>query len=202
MRGQPDHPYRTALRDPNPKSATLPRIRWRHSAGSSSLALPSFPAYSRRVNQSHAKGPAREVLVIGCGNELRGDDGVGLQVAAAVEQLSLPAVRVIACHQLTPELAEAISQARLTVFVDAAVDGGSGPELRELKPAAGGALLAHVADPGALLALARDVFGRCPAAWWLTIPIADTGFGKPLSPLAERGLRFAVDRIRALAAGD
>jgi hydrogenase maturation protease len=59
-------------------------------------------------------------LVIGYGNPLRRDDGFGYQVARRLAEL-LPADRadVIACHQLTPELAEPISRSELVIFVDA-----------------------------------------------------------------------------------
>ena len=138
------------------------------------------------------------LLVIGYGNELRSDDGVGPRVAAAVEQLNLPGVRTIACHQLTPELADAVSKAQRVVFVDATVDTVAEIQLRELEPAETRRITAHAGDPRTLLALARDVFGRCPAAWWLTIPIDQTGFGNELSPLARRGLHLALEKIQAL----
>jgi len=139
------------------------------------------------------------LLVIGYGNELRGDDGVGPNVAAALEQMQLPGVRTLVCHQLTPELAEPVSRASRVVFVDAAVDASAGVQMRELKPAETGRITAHAADPRTLLALAQEVFGRCPAAWWLTIPIETTDFGGELSPLARLGLQLALERIQALA---
>ena len=141
------------------------------------------------------------LLVIGYGNELRSDDGVGPKTAAALARLNLPGVRAIACHQLTPELAEAVSQASLVVFVDAAVDAPAEIQMRELKPAETGRTMTHAADPRSLLALARDVFGRCPAAWWLTIPVEKMEFGQQLSPLASKGLQRTLEKIQALAGG-
>jgi hydrogenase maturation protease len=143
--------------------------------------------------------PSSNLLVIGYGNELRCDDGVGLKVVAALEQLNLPGVSTIACHQLTPELAEPVSQAQRVIFVDATMDVASGVGLRELKPSESSQRMAHAADPRTLLALARDVFGRFPAAWWLTIPIEKIEFGSELSPLALRGFQLAVEKIQSLA---
>ena len=163
------------------------------------LALPAPRAYSARVNRNPETGP--HFLVIGYGNTLRSDDGVGLKVAAAVELAGLPGVRALACHQLTPELAEPVAQARAVVFVDAAVGAPAGIQVVELAPAAAGQILAHVSDPKTLLALARDLFGRCPPAWWVTIPIQNTDFGEELSPLAREGMQSALEKIRALAAG-
>jgi hypothetical protein len=61
------------------------------------------------------------VLVIGYGNTLRGDDGVGYQVAETVAEWQLPQVRSIAVHQLLPELAADIAEVDLVIFVDAVV---------------------------------------------------------------------------------
>jgi hydrogenase maturation protease len=140
-----------------------------------------------------------QLLVIGYGNELRCDDGVGPKVAEAVDQKTLPGVRVIACHQLMPELAEVVSQARCVVFVDAALDEPKEVRFRSLDPAESSQLMTHAADPRTLLAMARDVYGRCPMAWWLTIPIEKLEFGEDLSPRALRGFRIALDKIQELA---
>ena len=151
------------------------------------------------MTQHQPTQPARGFLVIGYGNELRGDDGVGPKVAAVVEALHLPGVRTLICQQLSPEHAEPVSQAQAVVFVDAAVDAPREVQFRKLEPAGSSQLMAHAADPRTMLALARDVFGHCPEAWWLTIPAEHTGFTEELSPSARRGLKEAVDKIRALA---
>ena len=60
-------------------------------------------------------------------------------------------------------------------------------QLRKLEPGQTSQLMAHAADPRTMLALARDVFGHAPEAWWLTIPAVKLGFGDDLSPVARRG---------------
>jgi hydrogenase maturation protease len=148
------------------------------------------------MNESRAAGQPADLLVIGYGNTLRRDDGVGVKVAEAVEALKLPGVRALVCHQLTPELAETISQSRAVVFVDAAVDATDEVQMRPLEPADTSQLMAHAADPRTMLALARDIFRRAPKAWWLTIPAEDLGFGDELSPRAAEGFKVALERIR------
>ena len=139
------------------------------------------------------------LLVIGYGNTLRRDDGVGPRVAEAVAALALPGVRTLACPLLTPELAEAVSQAEGAIFVDAAVDAPREVQLRGLAPAASSQVLAHAASPATLLSLARDVFGHAPEACWLTIPVQELGIGEGLSPLAQRGFEVAVAKIKEWA---
>ena len=142
--------------------------------------------------------PLFNMLVIGYGNELRGDDGVGPKTAAAVEQLKLPGVRCLTRHQLTPELAEEISRANKVIFVDAAT-GETEVRIREVAPAVDPVVRAHSADPAALLTLGKQLFGTSPKAWMITIPVENTTFGEELSPRARRGLETAVEEIKKLA---
>jgi hydrogenase maturation protease len=142
--------------------------------------------------------PPRTSLVVGYGSDLRGDDAAGPRVAAAVARWGLPGVCAIAAHQLTPELAEPLSQARLAIFVDARV-GGGGVRLRPLLPADRlSSLDMHIGDPAALLALAQALYGRAPRAWLITLPAHSFELGAPISPLTRRSLAVARRRIRAL----
>ncbi len=151
------------------------------------------------MNSEQQKSPA-DLLVIGYGNTLRRDDGVGPKVAEAVAELALPGVRTLACPLLAPELAEAVSQARAVIFVDAAVDAPREVQKRALAPAGSSQVMAHAASPATLLALARDVFGHAPEAWLITIPVEDLGIGDEFSPLAQRGFEIAVQEVRKCAA--
>ena len=159
-----------------------------------------------------------ELLVIGYGNTLRGDDGVGPRVAEAIEKLNLPGVSTLVCQQLSPEYADPVSRAHTVVFVDAEIVQGSkfkvqssgipDPEpatlsrelirLRKLEPGESSQLMAHAADPRTMLALARDVFGHAPQAWWLTIPAVKLDFSETLTPEAQRGFEMALEKIREL----
>jgi hydrogenase maturation protease len=145
-------------------------------------------------------GQTARLLVIGYGNTLRRDDGVGPKVAEAVAGLGLPGVRALACPLLTPELAEGVSRAGVVIFVDAAVNVPREVQMRRLGPAASSQVMAHAASPATLLALARDVFGQAPAAWWLTIPAGELGIGEELSPLARHGFEVAVEKVKGCAA--
>ncbi len=140
----------------------------------------------------------RDFLVIGYGNTLRGDDGVGPLVADAVEKLNLPGVRTLVCQQLSPEHADPVSRAHTVVLVDAAVDAPREVQLRKIEPNESAQLMAHAADPRTMLALARDVFGHAPQAWWLTIPAVKLDFSETLTPETQRGFAEAVEKIQAL----
>ena len=137
-------------------------------------------------------------LVIGYGNTLRRDDGLGPRLADTIEQLKLPGVQTISPALLTPELAEPIAQACRVVFVDASIEPQATVKLRRLSAAPSSQIMAHTADPKTLLALARDVFGHAPQAWSLTIPAYDLTLGEHLSPKARPALARAVKKLTSL----
>jgi hydrogenase maturation protease len=139
------------------------------------------------------------ILVIGYGNELRRDDGLGPHVAAAIAAARYPAVRVMTCCQLQPELAADLAEARLVLFVDAsAAPGRSRVELRRITADETTDWSTHTGDPRALLALTHAVYSRSPEAWWVMVPGEDFAFGEELSPRAQDRAREAIDLIAAL----
>jgi hydrogenase maturation protease len=139
-------------------------------------------------------------LVIGYGNPLRADDSVGWQVAQRIVASVADDAEVMSTHQLTPELAEPISQARLVVFVDARVDGEPGTiDCQIVAPAAGeSATFSHDLAPAALLALAHLIYGASPPASIVSIAGADFGYGRRLSPTVRAAIPKAVHLVRAL----
>ena len=143
------------------------------------------------------------ILVIGYGNTLRTDDGVGRRVAMAVSSWGRPDVESIAVHQLAPELAEPLATAELAIFIDARLaEGGEAVEVRPLEPSGGRGGLGHASDPRALLAAARALYGRSPRRLLVTVPAAELSVGEGLSPTAWRGAEEALGRIAALIEGE
>ncbi len=138
-------------------------------------------------------------LVIGYGNTLRSDDGIGVRVAEAVNDWHFPGVRSLARHQLTPELAAELAQVDLVIFVDACQDTNSNNvKLHPLKPSASINFKSHYSDPRALLSLTQALFGNYPQAWWLIVPGVDFQLGDRLSPLAKQGIDRALAQIENL----
>lgn len=128
-------------------------------------------------------------LVIGYGNPLRSDDGIGPRVAEAVRGWQHPDWRAIACHQLLPELAPELARTDLALFVDA-VDAADEPgvEMRPLRPEPGDRSQTHHCDPASLLYLTRELYGASPTAYWLLVPGHCWDWGEQLSPRAEEGM--------------
>jgi hydrogenase maturation protease len=106
-------------------------------------------------------------LVIGYGNRLRGDDGVGWEVASRLAAaVPSEAAHILTVHQLTPELAELVSEADLVIFIDASHVGEPGTwRCDHVKPrCASGNSLGHHFDVAGLLAYSEAVFNATSRA--------------------------------------
>lgn len=137
-----------------------------------------------------------EAVAIGYGNELHSDDGIGQRVA---KMLQLSNVKSIAVHQLTPELAQALANTALAVFIDACLASESSQvQVQSLLPNSSNVIAGHTADPRSLLTLTLALYGHCPPAWWVTVPGVNFELGENLSPLAEQGIEIAIDKINHL----
>lgn len=139
-----------------------------------------------------------DCLVLGYGNELRGDDGAGPFVAREVDALSLPGVRVRVSQQLAPELAEEIANAGRVLFVDAAIHSRR-VVCAEVFPAPNGNVIEHCNSPAAMLALAQAVFGHAPPAFLVTVPATNLNFSLELSAETQQHALAAVEQVRRLA---
>lgn len=109
------------------------------------------------------------MLVIGYGNPGRGDDGLGPALAARIEAMSLPRVRVLIDYQLKVEHAQDIAKAVQVVFMDAAMGAGESVTLSPVRPADRAEVHSHALSPEAVLALAALLYGATPNAWMLAI---------------------------------
>jgi hydrogenase maturation protease len=136
-------------------------------------------------------------LLIGYGNTLRNDDGVGQKVATIVEQWKIPGVRSHCVHQLTPELVTDIAQAELVIFVDAAIQ--QEVEVRKLVSSSEASdNLGHSLNPETLLSLTEILYNHLPDAYWILIPGINFDFGEDFSPLTQEGMEKALEEIKQL----
>jgi hydrogenase maturation protease len=144
-------------------------------------------------------GAGDKIVVIGYGNSLRSDDGVGPRVATAVALWEVPALLSVAVHQLTPELAELLAPAELVIFVDARLAKvGEAVVILQLEPSVEHEIHGHFCDPRSLLALIRALHGRIPQSWLVTIPATDFSLGEGLSITARDGAAQALETITGL----
>lgn len=123
-------------------------------------------------------------LIIGIGNPLRGDDGLGWAVIEYLSQEGCPDCELRVVQQLTPELACAIHQADLVVLIDACCESEPGTLALSLVQQGGqpDPISSHYATPHELAGLTRTLYGSCPPVVVVSVSGAHFGLGEQLSP--------------------
>lgn len=141
-------------------------------------------------------------LILACGNTLRSDDGVGPWLAAWAEERFAggSAVRVIARHQWTPDLAEEIANAESVIFIDCAIDSAPGTvRVARVQPAPEQAGFAtHHSGAPELLALSEELYGSLPRnVLLLTVGAGSTDIGETFSEDVHAALPHACQTLAA-----
>jgi hydrogenase maturation protease len=146
-----------------------------------------------------------EVVVLGCGNPSRGDDGLGPALMARVREWieAHPGRPVIAVEdfQLQVEHTLDLVGRDLALFVDATASGLEPVTLHLVEPAVGASFTTHALSPGALLQayLTLDR-GVPPRAFALAVRGTSFGLGPSLSPEGSRSLETAWILLERLLA--
>ena len=141
------------------------------------------------------------ILIIGYGNTLRSDDGVGPRAAQLLgECCGDDRITIVACHQLTPELAPAIAEAGHLILLDAEMGGEPGHICRrELTPApASNSILSHAIDARGLLAIAQLLYEHAPPTTLFTVSGGSFALGDALTPPVEAALPLLLASVREI----
>lgn len=176
------------------------------------------PADGERLSPALPVDIRFDTLVIACGNPMRGDDGVGPVVAHRIEQSLTPSERarhrVFITHQLLPELALELAQARRSILIDARVSDGETPGIvtvRDVTPEprlgvpdrpardVSARLLHHWTFPR-LLAIAEALYGRVPRASIVSVSAEAFDEGDTLSPAINAVVPQMYNHVRRLLA--
>lgn len=141
-----------------------------------------------------------KTVVIGIGNPLRGDDGVGWLVVEALQALAIDGVTAVSTHQLLPELIDLFRDAAQLIFIDASVVGQPGDTSQTaVLPAMEGPIASHQLHPGVLLALGVKLYGRMPPAYLITVTGSDFSHKETVSAEVESAISTVLTQIRQLA---
>lgn len=138
------------------------------------------------------------ILIIGYGNPIRGDDGIGQAVIAEVEQWNLANVRSQSLHQLTPELSAEMAEVETVIFVDADL-GGDHVNISAVEPLPSDLFnWAHSLNPRSLLSLTQFLYQKSPETWLIAIPGENFELSETLSEKALNGIQEALKIIKNL----
>ncbi len=166
------------------------------------------------------RGMAPSSLLIGLGNPLRGDDGVGPWLVQKLEAGAASWLRIKVVDQLLPELAAELAEVERLLLVDAwrapnaavaqlrAFDTATGPNgvpastKAANDPARAAWDSSHRLGPSELLALAATLYGHAPQADQLLIPAFHfDSVGLALGPIGfSQGLRRQLPQAQHLLA--
>ncbi len=164
-------------------------------------------------------------MILGIGNPLRGDDGLGWIAAERVAEEMGGVCDVVAVHQLTPDLAPCLAAARLAILIDASVEGRPG-DMRvrqvtlerphpltpspfivngegetwpgnDMNPQAS-VLVTHHYAPDALAALAEALYGACPPLFTVTVTGACFDLCECLSSIVAQQMPAIIATMRQL----
>jgi hydrogenase maturation protease len=136
-----------------------------------------------------------EILIIGYGNLLCGDDGVGVHAAHELERYfhGDPEIRVLAAQQLTPEMADDLAACRCALFLDASSSEEPGAiHSARVRPKSDDGPFIHHLSPGSLLASAEKLYGKQPEAICITVGGFSFEPGDGLSPRVQLGLMALI----------
>lgn len=148
------------------------------------------------------------------GNAARGDDALGEQLHALLQQeltrtessLNTASIRLIADFQLQPEHIFDLKDARLGIFVDAHHDAASGVQWRQIHSGSQLQFSSHSLPVESLLFLYETSFAQVPPPCYLmTMGGEQFELGTGLSPTAQHNLQTAypllLEKLETLTAG-
>jgi hydrogenase maturation protease len=137
-------------------------------------------------------------LIIGYGNPLRQDDGLGWRAAEILEASTIDVVR---CHQLTPELAVRVADSDFIVFLDAAADQPPGAVGCKVVSSEGMTAWSHHLTPGQLLSFAVPMCDREPRAVLISGGPFSMSFGDRLTAGGEQCAKEMAEAARLAISG-
>ncbi|HQJ75268.1 MAG TPA: hydrogenase maturation protease [Bacteroidota bacterium] len=138
----------------------------------------------------------KKILIIGYGNTLRGDDGIGQIIAEKIEKLNFKDIDILALHQLTPDIAGKIIEYKVVFFIDASQN----TELNEvqvlsLEPSESSPKIEHAMNPEDILKLAEELYNFYPKSFCVLVPARNFSFSESLSDLTKSMIQPAIKII-------
>lgn len=152
-------------------------------------------------------GEIKKYLIIGCGNTLRGDDGLGSHVIKGLQDMQGPFgadahICIMAVPQLDIILAPKISEADAIIFVDARIDESEEfVRIERIEPTSGPLILQHTSHAitmPVLLRITLDWYGAAPVCYAVMPKGYDFSIGEFISERARIAAAQAGNKIREI----
>ncbi len=137
------------------------------------------------------------VLILGLGNPIRGDDGVGNRAALILkEELKDIPVDVEETNATGFNLLEILSGYDMAILIDGVEMGGKPGEIYEIKPEEKGFFYLHLVHIGDVIKMGREMGLKMPEVKIIGVEIKEKGFSEKLSPEVEASVPKVVEIVK------
>ena len=140
-------------------------------------------------------GQKGKICLIGVGNILRSDDGIGAYICNLIDNLKIPGVDCLIVQQLQVELIEDIMHYQTIIIADASL-GDSGVDLSPLNQLEAGMASSHQIDAGMLFSVAKNIYQTELNMYICAVKGEDFSIGDKISTAALARANTAVKLIR------
>ncbi len=162
-----------------------------------SIVDPRAEALPRGPSTRPSPGP--QLIILAWGNESRGDDGAGPELARRLRGLGRDELVVIEDMQLQIEHVADIVAGVPVLFVDASVAIDEGFAVERIAPRQDPTITTHAVSPQALLQLYElSENTQAPPAWQLHIAGRDFGLGAGAGAVSRAGTEAAWECLQTL----
>jgi hydrogenase maturation protease len=141
------------------------------------------------------QGKNKNIIVVGIGNTLMGDDGIGACICKQIGISAPPHVTTLVTHQLQIELAATLSIYTHIVFADAAIGRKEiifSPLQRDTPPVSS----SHHVNAVIIAALIKELYHANPHVMLCEVPGFNFEHGEVLSPAAKKNAAAAAALIQ------
>ena len=139
-----------------------------------------------------ANNKVNKICIVGVGNTIRADDGIGRYICLAIEQMEVPGITTMIVQQLDAELVEDLLPFDHVLITDASLKG-SEVELYELFPDNAFPLSSsHHVNAAMLGALSQKIYDKKLSLFICAVRGYDFGIGEKLSEKAKANCSKAI----------
>jgi len=140
-------------------------------------------------------GQKGKICLIGVGNILRCDDGIGAYICNQIENLEIPGVDCLMVQQLQVELVENLLDYQLVIIADASMSD-SEVDLSPLSQLEPGMASSHQIDAGMLFSVAKNIYQKELDIYICAVRGDDFSIGDTITTAALARATTAVELIR------
>jgi hydrogenase maturation protease len=135
------------------------------------------------------------ICIVGIGNTLRSDDGVGAYVCSEIQTLNLPGVDTMVVQQLTPDLMEDLQQYKRVIITDAS-HNCKGFAFYPLEADESNVeSSSHAVNASMFYLLFKKIYSKQPSFYICAIEPEDVSIGSGLTTTAKANAEKAIRAI-------